>query len=186
MNKEKRRAGKGSSGDNSKLRRFALVLALFSAAVLAVACGPGKPDTIWKGTDFSGAEVDFPAVLQGKPTVLIFWATWCPYCKAFMPYLGEIQRDYGADKINILAIDVFEDGEMDPAAYVETLGFPVIAVANGDSIAEAYSVNGTPGLMIVDGQGNIVWERTSTDLPAGKTVAELWAEQVREQLDLLL
>jgi len=186
MNEEKRWTGKSSSGDNSKLRRFTLVLALFSAAVLAVACGPGKPDTIWKGTDFSGAEVDFPAVLQGKPTVLIFWATWCPYCRAFMPYLGEIQKDYGADKINVLAIDVFEDGEIDPAAYLEALGFPMIAVANGDSIAEAYSVRGTPGLMIVDGQGNIVWKRASTDLPAGKTVAELWAEQVREQLDRLL
>ena len=186
MNEEKRWTGKRSSRDNSKLRRFALVLALFSAAVLAVACGPGKPDTIWKGTNFSGAKVDFPAVLQGKPTILIFWATWCPYCRALMPYLGEIQRDYGADKINVLAIDVFEDGEIDPAAYVEALGFPMIAIANGDAIAEAYSVRGTPGLMIVDGQGNIVWKRASTDLPPGKTVAEFWAEQVREQLDLLL
>jgi thiol-disulfide isomerase/thioredoxin len=159
---------------------------LLIAAVLATACDPGKPETIWKGTDFSGAEIDFPAVLQGKPTVLIFWATWCPYCKAFMPYLGEIQRDYGAEKINILAIDVFEDGVLDPATYVESLGFPTIAVANGDAIAEIYSVVGTPGLMILDGQGNLVWKRASTELPAGKTVAELWAEQVREQLDQLL
>lgn len=168
------------------LRRIALVLTLLCVAVLPIACGPGATNPGWKGTDFSGTEVDFPAVLHGKPTVLIFWATWCPYCKAFMPYLGEIQRDYGADKINILAIDVFEDGEIDPAAYVEALGFPIIAVANGDSIAEAYSVKGTPGLMIVDGQGEIAWKRASTDLPAGKTVAELWDEQVRAQLDKLL
>lgn len=176
---------KGSSGGETTSRRFTLVSALVCVAILAVACGPDRPDTIWKGTDFSGAEVDFPAVLQGKPTVLIFWATWCPYCRAFMPYLGEIQRDYGADKINVLAIDVFEDGELDPAAYVESLGFPMIAVANGDSIAEIYSVRGTPGLMIVDGHGTIVWKRESTDLPAGKTVAELWDKQVREQLDRL-
>ncbi len=168
------------------LRRITLVLTLISAAVLAVACGPSHPDTIWKGVDFSGTEVDFPAVLQGKPTVMIFWATWCPYCRAFMPYLGEIQRDYGEDTINILAIDVFEKGDVDPAAYLEALGFPVIAVANGDSIAETYSVFGTPGLMIVDGQGNLIWKRASTDLPAGKTIAEFWAEQIREQLDRLL
>jgi len=74
---------------------------------------------------------------------------------------------------------------IDPAAYVEALGFPVIAVANGESIAEIYSVFGTPGLMILDGQGNLVWKRTSTDLPAGKTIAEIWAGQVREQLDQL-
>jgi hypothetical protein len=43
-----------------------------------------------------------------------------------------------------------------------------------------------PGLMIVDGNGTIAWKRASTDLPPGKTIAELWDEQVREQLDLLL
>ena len=115
--------------------RLASVLAVLCIAGLAFAGEPVEANPGWKGTDFSGAEIDFPAVLQGKPTVLIFWATWCPYCRAFMPYLGEIQRDYGEDKINILAIDVFEDGVIDAAAYVEALGFPVIAVANGESIA---------------------------------------------------
>ncbi len=166
--------------------RLASVLAVLCITGLAFAGEPVEANPGWRGTDFSGAEIDFPAVLQGKPTVLIFWATWCPYCSAFMPYLGEIQRDYGGDKINILAIDVFEDGVIDAAAYVEALGFPVIAVANGESIAEIYSVYGTPGLMILDGQGNLVWKRASTELPAGKTIAEFWAGQVREQLNQLL
>jgi thiol-disulfide isomerase/thioredoxin len=174
------------SEDGIMLLRLASVLAVLCIAGLAFAGEPVEANPGWRGTDFSGAEIDFPAVLQGKPTVLIFWATWCPYCSAFMPYLGEIQRDYGGDKINILAIDVFEDGVIDAAAYVEALGFPVIAVANGESIAEIYSVYGTPGLMILDGQGNLVWRRVSTDLPAGKTIAEFWAGQVREQLNQLL
>ena len=150
------------------------------------AADSAEANTTWTGTDFSGADIVFPEVLQGKPTVLVFWATWCPYCKALMPYLGEIQGEYGENKINILAINVFEDGEMDPAAYVEELGFPMITVADGEPIAEMYAVFGTPGLMILDGDGNRVWKRESTDLPAGKTVAELWAGQIRTQLDLLL
>ncbi len=40
--------------------------------------------------------------------------------------------------------------------------------------------------MIIDRNGDIAWLRASTELPPGKTVAELWDEQVREQLDLLL
>ena len=133
----------------------------------------------------AGNEVTLPSKQPGVD-IYLFWASWCPYCKALMPYVGEIQKDYGEEKINILAIDVFEDGEMDPAAYIEELGFPMIAVANGDPIAEIYSVRGTPGLMILDGRGNLVWKRQSTDLPAGKTVAEFWAAQVREQLDKIL
>jgi thiol-disulfide isomerase/thioredoxin len=168
------------------LKRLVLVTAVLCMAGLAFAGEPGDTKPGWKGVDFSGGEVDFPAVLDGKPTILIFWASWCPYCKAFMPYLGEIQSDYGEDKMNILAVNVFEDNEDDPVAFLEALGFPVIALAGGEPIAEDYSVKGTPGLFILDGQGGIVWKRASTDLPPGKTVAEFWDEQLREQLDRLL
>ncbi len=157
-----------------------------SGAAMVAAVEQGETAPAWTGMDFSGNEVPFPSVIDGKPTVMIFFATWCPYCKAFMPYLGQIQKDYGQDKINILAINAKERGAGDPAAYVEMLGFPVIGIAAGDEIAEKYSVKYIPGLMIIDGDGNIAWKRASTDLPAGKTVAQLWDEQVRQQLDLLL
>jgi thiol-disulfide isomerase/thioredoxin len=168
------------------MRRLILLTILMFTATLAQAAEQGKKSLTWTGTDFSGNEVSFPAVINGKPTVMIFWATWCPYCRAFMPYLGQIQEDYGEDKINILAINAMERNAGDPAAYVEMLGFPVIGVAEGDGIAEKYLVKFIPGLMIVDGDDNIAWKRASTDLPPGKTVAELWDEQVREQLDRLL
>jgi thiol-disulfide isomerase/thioredoxin len=168
------------------MRRLILLTILFFTATLTQAAEQEKKSLTWTGTDFSGNEVSFPAVIDGKPTVMIFFATWCPYCKAFMPYLGQIQEAFGKDKINILAINAKERNAGDPAAYIEMLGFPVIGVAEGDGIAEKYSVKYIPGLMIVDGDGNIAWKRASTDLPAGKTVAELWDEQVREQLDRLL
>ena len=160
-------------------------------ATLLVAGGVSADDSPtaaiqWTGSDFSGSSVEFPAALAGKPTVMVFWATWCPYCTALMPHLGEVQNELGEDAINILTVNVFEDGELDPAEHIASLGFPMIAVANGDPIAELYSVRFTPGLMIVDGDGNLVWTRESTDLPPGKTVAEFWAGQVREQLEALL
>ena len=168
------------------MRRLALLALLVFAAVSAQGVEQGQQAPRFTGTDFSGNEVSFPAVIDGKPTVVIFWATWCPYCKAFMPYLGRIQEDFGADRINILAINAKERGEGDPKTYVEKLGYPVIGVADGDAIAEQYGVRFIPGLMIVDGNGNIAWKRASTDLPPGTTIAELWDDQVRQQLKLLL
>jgi len=168
------------------MRRLILLAILTFSATIAHAVEQGDVAPAWTGKDFSGNEVSFPSVIDGKPTVLIFWATWCPYCNAFMPYLGQIQKDYGAGKINVIAINAKERGIGDPAAYVEKLDFKVIDVAEGDDIAEKYSVRFIPGLMIVDGDGIFAWERESTDLPAGKTVAEFWDGLVREQLDLLL
>jgi len=168
------------------LKRAALLIILFGLAIPTVAVETGAIAPAWIGVDYSGGEVDFPSVIDGKPTVVVFWATWCSYCKAFMPYLKGIQRDYGEQKINILVINAKERGAGDPAAYVDELGFPLIAVADGDEIADAYGIRFIPGLLIVDGQGDLAWQRASTDLPAGKTVAELWDQQVREQLDRLL
>jgi len=117
---------------------------------------------------------------------VVFWATWCPYCKAFMPYLKNIQADYAKQGVKVVVINAKEDGRGDPVAYVRSLGFTPIAVANGDEVAKAYDIQYIPGLLIVDGAGKVAWRRPWTDLPAGKTVAELWDGQVRTALDALV
>ena len=138
----------------------------------------------WSGTDLvSGETVDFPAVLDDKPAVLIFWATWCPYCKVFMPHAEAIQKDYADRGVQIVTFNAKERGRGNPAAYAQGLGFPLIAIAEADGIAAEYGIDFIPGLLVVDGEGNVVYRRKSTDLPAGQTVAELWESEVRQVLD---
>ena len=166
-----------------------LILAGFAGLALAGASSAvekGDAAPAWRATDFDGGAVDFPAVAAGKPTVVVFWATWCPYCKAFMPYLKNIQADYAAYGVKIVAIDAKEDGQGDPRAYVRALGFKPVAVANGDAIADDYGIKYIPGVLIVDGKGVVAWRRPWTDLPAGRQVAELWDKQVRGALNELL
>ena len=155
-----------------------------SSAAMAVETGDVAP--AFTGLDEHGNEVSFPAVIDGKPTIMVFWATWCPYCKAFMPYLRQIQKDYGSEKINVVMINHKERGAGDPAAYIMGLDFDVIAVLDGDAIGDDYSVDFIPGLMIASGDGHIAWKRNSTDLPAGQKVGEFWDMKVREQLDKML
>ena len=167
-------------------QRMALVLVILFAVGSISAIESGDTAPVWSGSDYSGNQVEFPSSTNGKPTVMVYWATWCAYCKAFMPYLSQIQKDYGADEINVLLINHKERGVGDPAAYVEALDFEVIAIRDGDSIGDTYSVDFIPGLMVIDSEGVVAWKRASTDLPAGKTVGELWDQQVREQLDQML
>ena len=137
--------------------------------------------------DFDGRAVEFPALLDGKPTVMVFWATWCNYCKAFMPYLEKIQSDYGVDRINILTVNAKEDRSGgDPAEYIAALGMQTIAVADGDAIAAAYAVEYIPGLMVIAPDGKVAYRRAWTELPAGDRVASFWSRQVRRALDDLL
>jgi len=41
----------------------------------------------------------------GKPTVLYFWATWCPFCRDELTNLKSIYPQY-KDKVNFVAVDV--------------------------------------------------------------------------------
>jgi thiol-disulfide isomerase/thioredoxin len=168
------------------LHRIALFIALFSFSSLTFAVEVGDIAPPFEGVDEVCANVSFPAVIDGKPTVMVFWATWCPYCKAFMPFLEDIQKDYGTDKINVVLINHKERGAGDPAAYTKTLNFEQVSVMEGDSIGDAYSVDFIPGLMIAGADGRMAWKRKSTDLPAGQKVGEFWDMKVREQLDKML
>ena len=168
---------------NLKLAALALTIGFASSLTYAVTRGDSAP--AWQALSFHNEHVNFPAVAQDRPTVLVFWATWCSYCKAFMPYLKDIQTEYGADRVVILAVNVKERGG-DPDAYVKNLDFPVTAIRDGDPIADAYGVEFIPGLMVVDGAGTVSYRRGWTDLPAGQTVAQQWAEEVRAALDQAL
>jgi thiol-disulfide isomerase/thioredoxin len=163
-----------------------LAIGLSLAAVGAHAVDAGDRAPKFQAFEFSGTAVNFPEATSGDPAVVVFWATWCGYCKAFMPYLKQIETDYRDQGVKIVTINAKEDGSGNPAAYIDALGFPMIAVKSGDAIARAYDVEFIPGLMIVDGSGTVSYRRPWTDLPAGQTVAELWDGQVRTALDALL
>ncbi len=167
--------------------RLLSVLLMCGLSTSALAVGTGDRAPAWTGIDISSrAEISFPAVLQGKPAVVIFWATWCPYCKAFMPYVKQIEADYRDRGIKIITLNTKERGRGDPAAYVENLNFPFIAIENADAIGDAYDIPFIPGLLVVDGNGDVVYRRKSTDLPAGRTVSQQWALEVRQILDQLI
>ena len=88
------------------MKRFSLVLALFSLAAL-FACNGGRPPRIGEtAPNFTVGDSQRMVTLsqfRGKPVVLNFWATWCPPCIEEMPSLVELQKKMG-DKVTILAV----------------------------------------------------------------------------------
>lgn len=169
------------------------ILPAIALMAVAAGCTQSEPKELGQGDrappftarTFDGSTVQFPELMNGKPTVMVFWATWCNYCKAFMPRLKAIKAEFG-DGINVLTINAKEDGSGMPAADIARLDFPMIAVRDGDAIAAAYDVEYVPGLMIAGPDGVIAWRRAWTELPAGGEVADLWASQVRSNLAALL
>ena len=181
-----------SRGRPAACARGAIVPLLAAAFTFALsplpASGVQAGDTapVWVANDVDDRQVAFPEVLEGKPAVMVFWATWCPYCRAFMPSLESILEDYSDRGVKVVATNTREEADGDPKGYLRDLGFAMTGILGGDGIAADYDVHFIPGLMVVDGTGTVSWRRESTDLPAGREVAQLWSEEVRAALDAAL
>ena len=151
---------------------------------VASAAGEGDAAPDWSLHSLTGVDVAFPEAANGKPSIILFWATWCPYCKALMPYLEEIRRNNEQHDVQVFAINIKEDG--DPAAFANQNDFEFVYLLDGEAVAERYAVRFTPGLFVVDKNGTIVFRRKSTELPPGRQVAEFWAERVTTSLNGLI
>ena len=178
------------------MRKFlitgALIFTLSSSALAAN--DPVAPN--WSLTTADDQVVRLGDVVQQQTTVLLFWATWCPYCKALMPHLQSIRLEYG-DDVEILAINIFEDG--DPEAFMRNAGYDFTLLLDGDKVADNYGVTGTPAVFVVDHQRNIRFdlrklpraEPPDTGEPASHSRkaafrAPFWAAEIRKSIDAVI
>ena len=148
-----------------KYRFIAMLLGLIAMLLGLLVCtaAPAAPAPAWQGKDADGKTIAFDPPHLRRPALLLFWATWCPYCEALMPYLQKVADAAGRDKLDVYAIDIKDDG--DPVATLRERKLSFTLVRDGDAIADQYGVKGTPGLFLVDEKGEIVYKRTGGDAP---------------------
>jgi thiol-disulfide isomerase/thioredoxin len=154
----------------------------------------------WQPPEFSvaladGTVFDYPADLD-LPTIVLFWASWCPYCKALMPHLQSILDEFPG-RVQVLALTIRDDEP--PAPVLAEYGYDFRLVPAADPVAEAWGVKGTPGLFLADTSGRIVFDRmriprspeADSDESVGKMKhyqkaarsAPRWAAHLRVALD---
>lgn len=107
----------------------------------------------WTLTNLAGEKVTLSS-FQGKPIILVFWATWCPYCKKLLPGLQTLHEKYQAKGLNIIAVNIREDWK--PHVYWRNHQYTFEAVLAGDDIAEHYGIKGTPGIVFIAPNGKLL------------------------------
>lgn len=99
-------------------------------------------------------------IADGKPLVINFWATWCPYCVQELPDFQEIHRAYG-DRVSFAFIDVADgtrETAEDAAAWLADNGFDDLPVYY-DTDLEAttmYGARSLPTTVLVSADGEIL------------------------------
>ena len=122
------------------------------AAVIAGAPAPAFDLVTFAGEAYS------KDTLKGRPTMLVFWASWCPVCQKELPLLGRFYEKDRPVQLRMLSIG-FSDRRDHIEGYVkahpEAFVFPTAFDVDND-VAQAFKVTATPTLVLLDAQGNIV------------------------------
>lgn len=115
--------------------------------------GNRAPDFVLK--NLAGESVALANVVSQKPTLLVFWASWCPTCVEEIPTLNEWTAQY--PHLQILGIDVQEPGDR-VRHFVEKkkIRYPVLLDPEGD-VAEQYGLVGIPASVLLAKGGQIIY-----------------------------
>ena len=119
---------------------------------------PGAPAPDFTLNDITGKPVSIKD-FRGRKVVLVFWASWCPDCRAEVPELKEMMAAADPEEVAFVSVsfdrtrEAFETyvGEnylggvqlFDPAGKKES------------KVGEAYHIKWIPSLYVIDKEGKI-------------------------------
>jgi thiol-disulfide isomerase/thioredoxin len=113
------------------------------------------PNFSW--TDSTGKTVSFDGV-RTKVNFINFWATWCGPCKAELPDLVALSKEYEGKNVKFFGLSVDRGGDvgMDVQKFAADHDIPYTVLVANDDVQEAFgNITGIPTSFIVDGDGNI-------------------------------
>lgn len=155
-----------------------LLLTCVPCAASAAGIGDVAPD--WTLKSPAGEPLQFYADSRDQVSVVLFWATWCPFCRKLMPHIQTVADEFKGQPVRFYALNVWEDA--DPVAYLREHGFAFSLLLAAEPAAAAYGVKGTPGLFIVDKTHTIRYLRVSgeddldVEIALRETIAAALAE----------
>jgi thiol-disulfide isomerase/thioredoxin len=170
--------GKDTPPRRPWLRLSNLLLILAAFAVIhwwrtePLASGDAPP---LKGRLVAGDKVFDLAQLRGRPSLVHFWASWCPVCKLGDEAIDSIARDFP-----VITVAMQSGDPSDILAHLrkEGLSFPVIPDPYGE-LASAWGVQGVPATFVLDGNGEIRFATMGYTTEVGLR-GRLWAATALE------
>lgn len=95
--------------------------------------------------------------LLGKPVILHFWATWCPYCKRLQPAFDRLKEKYEEQGLQIWAISFNESKGAKPQEMLNKRGHTFKTLVDGDRVAIGmFEVNATPTTFFYYADGSLM------------------------------
>jgi peroxiredoxin len=138
---------------------------------------PGDRVPSFSAPGLDGGTVSWSDV-QGAPTVLVVWASWCPHCQVELPILvPATQARTGIELISVTTA-IGQNPGPTPSGFLAEEGLTLATAVDDDAgtLAEGLGVTGFPTVYYVDATGTVVSVSVG-ESPAGAIQANLDALQ---------
>jgi peroxiredoxin len=132
-----------------------ILVPLFRSQSVSVA-GPagmvGQAAAVFDLQDDGGHAVSLTQY-RGKIVVMNLWASWCPPCRAEMPDLQTVAREFAKDGVVVVGVNQGESAER-AAAFARSLdiAFP-IWIDDAQRYGRVYAALGLPTTVVIDRRG---------------------------------
>lgn len=164
--------------------RLKIAAGLLLAAVLALSgcaasgsnpeggarSGAGAVSLEFTGEDLDGAPYDGEQ-LADKPTVLWFWAPWCPTCRAQAGGVASLAQKY-AGQVNVVGVGGLADAG-DIRDFARQVEGPIHLIDEQGEVWRHFNVTAQSTYVVLDADGVVVSEGYLDDGALADHVAEL-------------
>lgn len=93
---------------------------------------------------------------SGKVVILDIWATWCPPCRAEIPFLISLNKEYADKGLKIIGVAIDEDKKVvETFAKNQKINYTIALDPQAQKVGRSYGVRGIPVTYIIDKKGVI-------------------------------
>lgn len=146
-----------------KLSVLQIIIALLgSTALFAVPPSPWDIEGLIgkKAPDFTLKDINNRpfnlSSLRGKVVILNFWATWCPPCRAEMPSLNNLYREFRNRGLEVVAISTDRSSSViEDYISKNPIDFTVL-IDTDNRVSRQFKVFSIPTTFLIDRNGTII------------------------------
>lgn len=126
---------------------------------------------VWAGTqefpraavkDLTGQRVELRDALNGKLTLVNFWATYCVPCRKEMKILNQLNNQYSKQGFQVLGVAIDNSktvGRVRGLVRSQKLDYQIL-LDTDQNLYRTFNTNAMPFSVLVNSAGEIVWEHT--------------------------
>ena len=160
-----------------------LILVFLALALSVLKASAQLPAVILKTIDGKTVRTDTLSN-NGKPFIIDFFATWCKPCNRELDAIAEVYDEWQEEtgvKIFAVSIDQAQNiHKVKPLVDNHGWEYDVLLDPNGD-LKRALGIQMIPYVLIVDGQGNIVYKHNGYTDGAEEELIEKVRELVKSE-----